>query len=411
MLNSEGRILIGYGDNHGLDLDYGTLISNSLGNEPKWTEISENDLAVISYTSGTTGFPKGVMLTQSGVRDAAINTVLSWGLLPDDITFVPSPNAWIPFVHSIMNLTNGMTIVLPNGDVEPKRFLEFTEKYRITALLSNTPALQRIISEYEKGSYDISSIRLVTYGSTLTPVTEVKKFFEVFGQQAKIIDSYGCTELTGGWLTVLNHEDHVRGINENPELLISSGRTVPFAKIEIRDEENNSLSFGEIGNVWFKSPTNMVGYLNLPEKTAEVMRDGWIRTNDIGKVDKDGYLYLIDRKEDLIISGGLNVFPSNIETVIMEHEAVEAVIVTSVPHPKWGEAIIACVKIHAGYNLSENELVLFCRDRLAGFQIPKFFEILDDLPRAISGKLSRGAVRKMYENNSEKLPWNKKGER
>ncbi|HAC34980.1 MAG TPA: CoA ligase [Gammaproteobacteria bacterium] len=397
-----GVKLVGYGGEHSLPYDYEALLAD-VTEPPVLPALADDDLVCYSYTSGTTGLPKGVMLTQKGMREAIVNTVLCIGLRFEDVWFPPTASAWITFVLGSMNLANGMTVVLPNGDFESHKFLDFIGRYRVTSTIVVPTMLQRLLIDYEAGDYDMSSMRLITYGSSPARASLIRKTLELF--DCELMQLYGLTESTGGWVSFLRHEDHLRGLAEKPELLASCGQAGPHMEITIRDGDGDILPANETGEVWMRSDTNMLGYLNLPEQTAEALHDGWLCTNDLGKLDEEGYLYLTDRKNYLIITGAANVFPSVVESALSEHPAVREVAVLGAPHPEWGEAVVAGVALHAGKQVSSDELIEFCRDKVAKWEVPKFIEIVDELPKGPTGKVLKKVLQQRYRTETDLLPW------
>ena len=401
-IRADGRRLIGYGGEHGLELDYETLIAGAPA-EPALPALAEDDLVVLSYTSGTTGLPKGVMIGQAAMRDSMVYTVLSIGLRYEDVWFPPTASGWITFILGSFNLVNGMAVVLPNGDFDTVRFLEFVGRYRVTSTIIVPLMMQRLLDEYDRGGYDLSSLRLVTYGSSPARPALIRRTMETFG--CELMQLYGITECTGGWVSFLHHDDHLRGLAERPELLTSCGRAGVHMELSIRDEHGRALPPGEQGEVWIRSGTNMLGYLNLPEQTAQALADGWLRTHDLGRLDAEGYLYLTDRKNFLIISGAANIYPSVVETVLAEHPAVREVAVIGAPHPEWGEAVVATVSLRDGAQAGAAELLEFCRPRLAKYEVPKHIEVVDDLPKGLTGKILKKNIQGWYKDDPARLPW------
>jgi acyl-CoA synthetase (AMP-forming)/AMP-acid ligase II len=206
---------------------------------------------------------------------------------------------------------------------------------------------------------------------------------------------YGMTETTG---TVVNlsPEDHRAALAGKPELLRSCGRPSVGAQIKIVDMEGMDVATGEVGEIWVKSDTNMLGYYNLPEATAANLTDGWVHTGDAGYLDEGGYLYLKDRIKDMVVSGAENIYPVEVENAVAKHEAVADVAVIGVPDDKFGEALLAFVVTRPGMTLTVEELIEFCREKIAGYKIPRQLKIVDELPRNPSGKILKKILREPY---------------
>ncbi|MEC9340886.1 MAG: AMP-binding protein [Pseudomonadota bacterium] len=402
-LIAEGRLLVGYGGDHGLPHDYETLLVDA-PDAPDLPALDEEDLIAVSYTSGTTGVPKGVMLTQRGMRESMLHTVLGIGLQHKDVWFTPTASAWVTFVLSSMNMVNGMSVLIPSGGFEPRRGLEYIGRYGVTAIILVPVMIQRVLAEYASGDFDLSTLRLLVYGSSPARPSLIRQTMDTFG--CEMMQIYGLTECTGGWVSFLQHADHLKGLAGDEGLLASCGRAGMHMEVSIRDAQGQPLPTGETGEVWLRSDTNMVGYLNLPDQSAGALKgDGWLSTNDLGRLDEHGYLYLTDRKNYLIITGAANVFPSSVETVLSEHPAVREVAVVGAPHPEWGEAVVAAVSLHDGRQATPEELTAFCREKLAGYEVPKHVEILDDLPKGITGKILKSTIQARYRKEGNKLPW------
>jgi acyl-CoA synthetase (AMP-forming)/AMP-acid ligase II len=398
-LQEKGILLMGYGKNHGLPLDYETLIQENQG-ELELPPLQDDDVLLLSYTSGTTGLPKGVMLTEKGIYTAILHTALSCGLMPDDIWYTPAANAWITIVLNSLFLANGMTMVIPNGDFEARSFLQDVEEAKVSVALLVPTMLRRVLEILQENPFDLSSLRMLMYGSAPTPPALVRQAKERL--QCDLMHIYGLTEVTGGWVSFLTPKDHARAFSEKPALLPSCGRPGLHFEVSIRDPYGQILPCGEHGEIWLKTDTMMKGYLHLPKQTAEVLKDGWFRTNDIGRMDEEGYLYLTDRQKFLIISGAANVFPSAVEAVLAEHPLISEAAVVGIPHPEWGEAVVAAVKLMPSAKLASEELIAFCKERLGRWEVPKYIEFDQELPKGITGKLDK---KKLQENLKNKVPW------
>jgi acyl-CoA synthetase (AMP-forming)/AMP-acid ligase II len=207
-------------------------------------------------------------------------------------------------------------------------------------------------------------------------------------------------------VTYLRAEEHRRAIDEGDlQLLESCGRPSQHADVAILDEDGAPVPTGEVGEVCVRSSTNTVGYHNLPTETAELFHGEWLRTGDLARKDDRGYIYLVDRRKFMIISGGYNVYPVVIENVLSEHEAVREISVFGTPHPEWGEAVTAVISLKPGKSVSSSELVNFVRPKLGKWELPKHIEIVEDLPKGVTGKIDKFALRQEFRNNLDRLPW------
>jgi len=263
--------------------------------------------------------------------------------------------------------------------------------------------LQWAINELDVHAIDVSSVRLMMYGSApATPrlISEVAARFN-----CDLVQGYGVSESAAGWISTLSAADHRRALEGNPGLLQSAGRAPSYFQVSIRDEEGVEVAVGETGELWVKSECIMSGYLNLPEQTAEVMRDGWLITNDMAVMDADGYLYLKDRRKFMIVTGGVNVFPAGVEAVLGDHPAIAELAVVGVPHKIWGEAVIAVVFPKAGVSVSSEELLAFCNGKLAKVMLPKHVHFIDKpLPKSVNLKVQKHVIQGWFKENPALLP-------
>lgn len=398
-----GITLIGYNGSHEFPFDYERLLAGATG-EPHWPELAPDDLLFISYTSGTTGVPKGVMLTQQGGSDCVIHSLISFGFGPDDVWYMPAASAWVVVLMNCYGLGNAMSTVIPDGSFRVDSYLHDVGRLGVTVGLLVPTMIHRAIAEYETGKYDLSTLRLLIYGSSpATPklIRDARASFKV-----QMMQTYALTESTGGWITFLTEQDHKIALESEPELLKSVGRVGIHFECSIRDEEGRPLPTNAKGEIWLRGSTLMKGYMDMPAETAEVMRDGWLRTNDIGRLDERGYLYLLDRQKFMIITGAVNVFPTTVEAVLVDHPAVLEVAVVGVPHPEWGEAVVAVVNPRSSYrDATAEDIIAFCHGRLSKQETPKHVVFVDDLPKTSNAKVKKAEIKKWLSTESGLVPW------
>lgn len=398
-LAAEGRILVGIGEGHGLPLDYEKLIA-SVDTKPVQPELHDDDIAMYGYTSGTTGNPKGVILTHRNVLIATTFNAMVNNYRKEDVRLYVTNPAGININAVCWNLLSGMKTVIDDFNVN--RFLDQIEEHRVSQLTVVPTMLRRILDEIAKGRHDVSSLRQIAYGTMPATPSLIREAYNTLG--CTLLNRYGVSESTGA-TALLDDEGHKLALKSEPELLLSVGKSMPHAEISIRDDAGAVLPFGELGTVWMRGDTMMKGYLNLPDVTEEALpAPGWLRTGDYGRMDDRGYIFLGDRKSHMIVTGGFNVYPIVVENVLAEHEAVREVVVVGVEHPDWGEAIVAAVTVYPGSTVSGDELINYCKPKLAKFEVPKHVEIVDSLPTGNTDKLNKRAVKDNLVN-SGKLTW------
>jgi acyl-CoA synthetase (AMP-forming)/AMP-acid ligase II len=404
-LETLGITLIGYGAGHGLEYDYESLLANAEG-EPDWPMLANDDILFFSYTSGTTGVPKGVMLPQLSGANCIIQSLGQFGFCPDDVWGAVGSSAWVVVMCYLLGLGNGMTTVIPDGGYQLQAYLRDVERFRITAGFHVPTMLQRAIAEIQSNPvYDLSSLRMMVYGSSPATPKLIRDARETF-KGIKLLQIYGMTETAAGWVSYLTDADHEHALRNEIDLLKSVGRIGTSYDCTIRDEAGQPVPIGQSGEIWLRGNTMMKGYKNLPEATAEAMPDGWLRTNDIGRLDERGYLYLLDRQKFLISTGAVKVFPTTVEAILVEHPAVEEVAVVGVPHPEWGEAVVAVVVRKASQpDVTVQALVDFCRSKLSRPETPKYVVFVDQLPKTTNGKLKKAELRNWLSGGAVQLPW------
>jgi long-chain acyl-CoA synthetase len=362
--------------------------------DPK-VAIEPSDVAVQLYTSGTTGRPKGAMITHRnmlGGRRLAAEAGMAWNIWdPDDISLVAMPVGHIGGTGwGIVGLMNGAKGVVAR-EFDPMKVLDFIEHERISKMFMVPAALQIVVRQPRARTVDFSRLKYILYGASPIPLDLLRECMEVFG--CGFCQQYGMTE-TCGTIVYLPPEDHDPA--GNPRMR-AAGRPMPGVELKVIDEAGNSLPPGQVGEVATRSVSNMPGYWNLPEATAATVdAEGWLRTGDAGYLDADGYLFIHDRVKDMIISGAENIYPAEVESAIYGHPDVAEVAVIGVPDDTWGETVKAVVVLKPGAAPDPASIIAFARTRIAGFKAPKSIDFIDALPRNASGKILRKDLREPY---------------
>lgn len=317
--------------------------------------------------------------------------------IPNDVSLVAMPCFHISGTgNGLANIVSGTnSIVLPEYD--PTQALELMERYPISKLFLVPAAIQILLNHPRAREVDFSNLKYITYGASPIPLELMKEAMQVLG--CGFIQMYGMTE-TSGTITALDPDDHVA---EGSPKMASVGTALPGVELRVLDEQGNMLPAGKIGEIATRSAKNMKGYWRLDEATSETIDgEGWLRTGDAGYLDEDGYLYIRDRVKDMIISGGENVYPAEVENALYAHPSVADVAVIGVPHEKWGEAVKACVVMKEGETLTEADLIAHAREHIAGYKCPKSIDFIEVLPRNPSGKILRRELRAPYWEGKDK---------
>ncbi|WP_414728755.1 long-chain-fatty-acid--CoA ligase [Zhongshania aliphaticivorans] len=377
------------------ELDGATPLDSWIGNagEPAPVMIHGDDVLFQMYTSGTTGLPKGTLLTHRNLICNSIQAPLTTGRAPraGDRALIIAPTFHaLGLVGALMAIYYGCDLVL-HRDYDPVGMIETMANENIT-YVSVVPVMLQFslacVPDIEK--YDFSNLRWINYGASPISVDLLKRCLAVF--DCEFYQGYGQTESTTA-LTFLTNEDHMRALQGKPELLRSCGRAVFGTELRVVDDKGNTLPIGEVGEILGRGPQVMKGYWKSEEATAKTLVDGWLHTGDAGYLDEDGYLFLKDRVKDLIISGGENIYPAEIENVLMSHPKIADVAVIGVPDEKWGEVALAVIVAGDQGEISIEELTSHCRESLAGFKTPKYLEYVAALPRNPSGKILKKELR------------------
>lgn len=354
-------------------------------------DASENDIAVILYTSGTTGRPKGVMLTHKNLYSSA-KTSYELALEREDFTRGTTIGV-LPLAHvygfTSMNssfMLGSSVVIFSKFDVD--ELFRTIEKFKVKSFAAVPAMLHAMVTSPNAQQYDLSSLEAVGSGSAALPLAVIEAFKTKFN--AEIREGYGLSEAAP---VVAGHRDGI------PIKYGSVGIPIPGVEVRIIDENGNDVPRGEIGELIVKGDNISPGYYGLEEETKKAIRDGWLYTGDLVRMDEDGYLYIVDRKKDLVIRGGFNIYPRDVEEVIAKHEAVAEVAVIGVPDERMGEEMVACVVKKPNAIVTEDEIILYSQQKLAKYKTPKKVVFIEQLPRNGVGKILKRKLRDMFEEN------------
>jgi long-chain acyl-CoA synthetase len=351
------------------------------------------DVIVQMYTSGTTGVPKGVLTTHRNLAAAAA-TSARWGFDATAISLTPLPLFHIGGIGWVYcGLWHGTTTILVS-EFEPAAVLEMLERHRVTNPIFVPTMLQMLTAVPGAADRDYSALRTIVYGASPITTTTLRAALETF--RCGLLGLYGLTESTGGVVHLDPSDHHTDGPRQH--LLRSVGRPYEWVQLRIADPVSGAeLPPGAVGEVWLRAPNVMAGYFHRPEETkAALTPDRWLRTGDGGYLDVEGYLFLTDRVKDMIISGGENVYPVEVEEVLAQHPGVADVTVIGLPDVRWGEAVTALVVRREGAPVGAAELIEFARERLAAYKLPRAIEFVDEFPRTPTGKVLKRELRERY---------------
>jgi long-chain acyl-CoA synthetase len=343
---------------------------------------ADDDAAVIVYTSGTTGTPKGATLTHSNIASGAevARELVDAG--PDSVALATLPLFHVFGMNSVMNTAihaRGLVTMLPRFD--PGKALEIIERDRVTTFAGVPTMYTALLHHPERDRHDVSSLEICVSGGSALPVEVLHGFDAAF--DCKVLEGYGLSETTG--MASFNLPDRERKAG-------SIGVPVGGTEMKVVDDDENEVPQGEPGEIVMRGPFVMKGYWGRDEATSEVMRGGWFHTGDIATVDEDGYFFIVDRKKDLIIRGGYNVYPRELEEALYEHSAVMEAAVVGVPHEQLGEEVAAVVVLKDGADAAPEELREFMKERVAAYKYPRIVRIVDELPKGPTGKILKREV-------------------
>ena len=377
-------------------LDYETVLSAE-SDQFEDADVAPDDVAWLFYTSGTTGQPKGAMLTHRNLLGMTMNFYADMcpGFGPNDVALHAAPLSHGSGCYALPSIGKAAAnVILEAKSFDPEQVLKTIETYRVTNTFAAPTMIKLLIDSPAVDQYDHSSLTALSYGGAPMLVEDLMQAMEKLGPC--LVQLYGQAE-SPMTITYLSHDDHV--LDGNPDQmkrLASAGIPRTNVEVKIVDADDNERPPGEMGEIVTRSDLVMRGYWRDPEATAETLRNGWLHTGDMGYIDESGYLFLLDRSKDLIISGGENVYPREIEEVIVQHPAVREVAVIGVPDPVWGESIKAVVSLVPEGKVTERELIDFCTNHIARYKRPKSIDFVGQLPKNNYGKIVKRELRAKY---------------
>ncbi len=385
--------------NSGQGIGYESMLAGSSPAEPG-IEVDEEDLYTIQYTSGTTGRPRGVMWQHRSILASMMGYLAELDPIREDHAIMHvGQMTHAAGVFMLPHFARGARQVVMKK-FDPKALCETIERDRITFTVLAPTMIYMLLAYPEIKKHDLSSLRTILYAMSPMSVERLKEAISILGPV--FVQGYGLSEGNPP-VTHLDREDHVvDGSPEKVRRLASCGRPSIGVEVKVVDENDVEVKPGEVGQIICRGRNVMKGYWKRPEETAQALRNGWLYTRDMATVDEAGYIYIVDRKDDTMISGGFNVYPREVEEVLYAHPSVHETAVVPVPDEKWGEAIKAVVVLKSGATATEQEIIDFCGERLTRFKKPKSVDFVDSLPKDGNGKLLRRVLREKYWQGYER---------
>ena len=369
-------------------IDYETLLRESSSMEPL-IMVADNDPAFIMYTSGTTGRPKGAVLTHKNQFSLTINMMVVKEYAAKQLIVFPlfhqAATAW-----TVIGVFNGETSVILE-DPTPENIMETIQNEKIESVALVSSLWNWIVNHPRVKEYDLSSLKVGTTGAAPMPLEVKNRIIELLPNM-KMIEAFGMTE-TSGTGTLSLHEEFIR----KPGTV---GKHCITMEIRIVDADDNDVPIGQNGEIVYRGPCVLKEYYKNPVSTAETFRGGWFHSGDLVRQDEEGYIYVVDRLKDMIISGGENIYPAEIENVLYSHAKIQEVAVIGVPDPDWGESVKACVVLKQGKTMTEKEVIAFCKERLASYKKPRVVQFIEALPRNTAGKVLKTVLREIHRQEA-----------
>jgi acyl-CoA synthetase (AMP-forming)/AMP-acid ligase II len=383
-------------------LDYETLLA---GETDHWedVDVDPDDSAWLFYTSGTTGAPKGAMLTHRNLLAMIMGFYAD--ICPDfgaqDVILHAAPLSHGSGLWALPNIAKAAkNVIFKSKSFNAEEVLALIQEHRVTNMFCVATMVKRMMESPLVDQTDHGSLKAMCYGGGPMMVTDILKAIETFGSVLVNLYGQGESPMT---ISCLQQWEHVLdGGEQHVKRLGSAG--IPRTDVEVRilDPEDREVPADETGEIVTRSDVVMKGYWRNPEATAKTLRNGWLHTGDIGLMDENGYVFLMDRSKDMIVSGGENIYPREVEEVLARHPAVREVVVIGVPDPQWGEAIKAVVSLREGTSATEDGLIAFCKDHIAGYKKPESVDFVDEIPKSNYGKLLKREVRAKYWQDADR---------
>jgi long-chain acyl-CoA synthetase len=368
---------------------------------PHMTDAKPDDVAWLFYTSGTTGRPKGVMITHRNIASMSLAYFAAVdSIVPGDCILHAAPMSHGSGCYNFPHVLAGAGQVIPeSGHFDPAEIFQLCERWKGVTMFAAPTMVHRLVAHVRQQAPALDGLKTIVYGGGPMYLQDIKSALETMGPRFAQIYGQGEAPMT---ITSLNKfqvtdRDHPR----YEQRLASVGIAQPPVEVRIADENDHELSTGEIGEILVRGDVVMRGYWRNPEATRETLRNGWLHTGDVGSLDEDGFLTLRDRSKDMIISGGSNIYPREVEEVLLRHPAVSEVSVVGKLHPDWGEEVIAFVVVRDGSQVGELELDALCLEQIARFKRPKSYRFVPDLPKNNYGKVLKTALRESLKSGEQ----------
>lgn len=396
------ELLAGLAEQHGIKLmlalderpgeatsEYEDFIATGTEAEPP-VVASDSDIIGLAFTSGTTGLPKGVLQSQRMMKAIVTEQIIEFRMLPEEVRYTAAPAFHITGICQLLaGVSCGFTsLIVPQFD--PQVTLDHLAADKLTGIFLVPTMISTLLQLDGVGDHDYERLRLICYGASAMSPSLLRRAMDTF--KCDFLNAFGAgTE--AGLQALLSPEDHRRALEGRPELLGSIGKPAYGVALRIVDDELNDVPVGQVGEIATRSDMLFDGYLDMPEETERATRGGWFRAGDMGYFDENGYLYLHGRKKDMIIRGGENIYPIEIESVLAEHPDVVQSAVVGVDDEHWGEIVRAWVQLREGARVAAEELAAHCAERLAKYKVPAEFRFVESLPTNASGKILKRELR------------------